>query len=112
MGELIGEITIIGQKEKSFRIEIETSQRIDPPLYPFEEVHHCGPSCRVFDGGEITFRFINEERDLGLGTEVSFPIHLDMIFEGIGFETELIDDLAVYRHPSLEHHPLCFSSSG
>jgi hypothetical protein len=41
-----------------------------------------------------------------------FPIHLDMVFEWISFETQGIDDAPIDHDSPLDHHSFCFSSRG
>jgi hypothetical protein len=108
MREAMGQVTIIGEKEKSFGIEIEATYRIDSPFHVFEEIHDGRPSLWVFDRGKITSRFIEEKNDFRLKRSESLPIYFDAISGRIGFKTQCPNGFPVDRHPSFDHHPLGF----
>ena len=112
MGEEMGKIPIIGEKKKSLGIEIEAAYWIDSPFQIFKKIQNGRPSLWVFDCGKIASGFIEKKNDLRLKRSKSSPVHFDVIFGGICLKTQCLNDFAIDRHPSLDHHPLGLSPRG
>jgi hypothetical protein len=112
MREEMGKIPIIGEKEKSLCIKIEPTYGIDSPFYIFKEIKDSRSSLRIFDGGKIASRFIEEEDNFRFKVSETLPVYFDVIFGGIGFETQCLNDLAIDHHPSFHHHLLGLSPRG
>jgi hypothetical protein len=112
MREEVGKVTIVGEKEESLCIEIEATYRIDSPFHVFEKIHYGWPPPWVFDRGKISSGFVEEKNDLGFKMGESSPIHFDVIFGWIGFETQSLNDLTIDQHPTFKHHPLGLSPRG
>ncbi len=87
MGEEMGQVTIIGEKKQSFRIEIQPAHRIDSPFHVSEEIHDGRPSPRVFDRRKVASGFIQEQEDLRFKRGQPFPVDFDGISGRVGFET-------------------------
>jgi hypothetical protein len=109
VGEQVSKSTVIGEKEESLGIEIEATYRIDSPFHVFEKIHDGWSFLWVFDRGKIAPGFIEEKNDLGFKMGESSPIHFDVIFGWIGFETQCLNDFTIDRHPTFKQHPLGLS---
>jgi len=108
----MGKVAIIGEKEKSLGIEIEATYWIDSPFHIFKKAQDGRPSLRVFDCGKIASGFIEEKNDFLFKMCEFSAIHFDVIFGRIGFKPQYLNNLAIDRHSSFDHHPLGFSPRG
>ncbi len=73
LGEFLGEGTIVGHEEQTFAGIVEAANRIDAFGLLGEEIHDGGAAFGIADGGDITFRLVEEEIDEGLGRFKGWP---------------------------------------
>ena len=112
MGEDVGKIPVVRENEQPLRVEIQSADRVDPPLYPFEEVHHGRSFLGIFDRRQNVFRFVEKDDNLRLKPGKPLPVNFNEIFRGIGFEAHGFNHVTIDRYPSLENHLLRFSPRG
>src|SRR4030042_842921 len=108
MREKVSEVPVIGEEEESLCIEIEATHRINSRFHIFKKIHNGRSSLRIFNRGKVPPGFIEEKDHFGFKGSEPLSIHFDVIFGGIGLETQCLNDLAIDRHPSFDHHPLRF----
>jgi hypothetical protein len=110
MRDLEGEVAVVGQEDQPFGVKIETAHGIDPLADAFDQIDHGPAALRVFDRGHHFLRLVEKDVAMGLGAGDELPVDFDVIARSVGFRSELGDDAAVHRDPSLPNHRLRFAS--
>ena len=94
MGELAGELAVVGEEEESGGVAVETADRIDTFAAGAVDKHHDGLAfLRVVDGGDITFRLVHQEVTFGFGAEGLTAVGDDVA--GLHLIAHLGDNLTV-----------------
>src|ERR1051326_7289407 len=110
MRDLEREVAVVGEEQQSFRLEVETADRIDALAHAFDEIDDRLASFRIVDRRRHLFRFVQEDVAMRLGAGDQLAVDFDVIAIGIRFRSELGDDTAVDRDPSLPNHRLGFTA--
>jgi len=109
MGEEVGKVSVVGKKKQSFCINVEATHRINPLLYSLQKIHDGRSILGISYGCEVSAWLIEKEGHIRFESDESLSIDLDVVFQGICFETERVDHLAINGHSSFENHSFRFS---
>lgn len=108
MHHAIGDVTIVGQEQKALGVPVEPADRINP-FRDLHKVHDRAAVALVFDGGDITARFIEQKVARALWLQ-NFAIDSDHGADWIRFRAHFGDDRAIDLHPAGADHLLGISS--
>ena len=100
MGELGGEVAVVGEQEHAGGVAVEASYGIDAfGAGTLDEVHDGGAVLGVFRGGDAVFGFVEEDVALRFQCDYLFIVFNDVRVRNLG--AEFGDDLAVYLDKAL-----------
>ena len=82
VGQLVGEIAVSGQEQKSACVVIQTSYREYALLYISQQINYCEPAFIIGHRGDDADRFIHGEIDLLLAGLQLVAFHLNYVTGG------------------------------
>src|SRR5436190_1853236 len=110
MRDLEREVAVVGEQQQSFRLIVETADRIDALAHAFDEIDDGLASFRIVDRRRHFSRFVQEDVAMGLGARDQLAVDFDVIAIGIRFRSKRGHDTAIHRDPSLPNHRLGFTA--
>jgi len=66
----VGNVPVVREEEKPLGVAIQPTNRVDP-LWHINEIHNRPSAALVARGGDVTRRFVEEDRARALRTEES-----------------------------------------
>jgi hypothetical protein len=101
MGELQGELPLVGEQQRSAAVGIQAADGVEAAAkIGGEEIKHDGTSVGIVTAADHTFGLIEEQEPWWIGRSDRFTIDADAIGAGGGFVAEL-SDLAVHADAAL-----------
>jgi len=104
LGELIGEVAIVGNHEQAFAEVVEAADGVKALGCLREELHYGGTAFRIGDGGDEAPGLVEHEVTLALGSLQQLSIDADVVAGSVCFGAERRDDLAVDLDPAAGDH--------
>ncbi len=97
MGQLVGQVAVIGHEDQPFRVIIQPPYRVEVPLHR-HQVAHRRPVPRIGDSRKDSPGLMEGHIDKLFRPLDRFPIDTDLIPGSIGLIPQA-DRLSVYLHP-------------
>src|SRR5690606_27824628 len=99
VGELCGELAVVGEEQGAARVEIEAPHGDDAGAHAAQQLPHGRPALGIRERTDHAARLVEHAVDQRLRDE-SLPVELDLRRPGIRLGAELGDDLTVYPYPT------------
>ena len=106
MGQLRGEVAVVGQDEQPFGIVVEASDRVDVVAHAPQQIDHRRPPLGIGPRRDVAARLVQQEVEAALGELDAAAVHADVIAGGVGLRPEFANRRAVDGHASVEHQLL------
>jgi hypothetical protein len=110
MRQLIGQLTVVRNKNQPFAVPIESPHREHPSLFR-HQVDHAHAAGRISIGRNDSHRFMDQEIHM-LRSRQHLPVHANLLRLGIDLQSQLGDDLPINFHPPLQDPLLAFATTG
>ena len=109
-GEGVRQLAVIGHHQQPFAVIIEPAYGEHTQLNARKEMHHCGPSLWIADGGDKLLRLVQHVVTVFDCWVDQLAIDTDVIVDGIGFAAQLGDNLSVYLDAALQDEFFCLAA--
>ena len=108
----MAQLSVRGHQEQAFGVVVESPHRQEPVRFARDEVRHGLPVLRVRKGRDHFDRLVQHERRRGLPGADAYAVDRHVVFVGVRFGAQGLNDLAVHRDPTVFDERLRFTAGG